>query len=288
MKDKKLLAYRINDGLGDWIMAMSVLKMVNLQYPNIAIEIYALREWTDDNHRQMRFINRVYDIIDNVDVNCTRVLYSGGYYDYIVKHMIYPEFRREWHKRYPVVPKDYVKNHLIHGMVKQFNKETRLDLKYDENVLARYKNIVPFGGKKPYVVMPSSGRNDKREGQDTKSWGTGNYKKLAKRLKDHYYIIQIGSDDQPIIKDADQIIVDQPFSEVLGVMEGAEFYVGEINGLVHLAGHHGIKTYAIYCGGKEHPGFTGYKNQIPIIENNASVDTVYSKIIEDKKKDAST
>jgi hypothetical protein len=71
-------------------------------------------------------------------------------------------------------------------------------------------------------------------------------------------------------------------------MKEAEFYVGEINGLVHLAGHHGIKTYAIYCGGKEHPEFTRYKNQIPIVENNASVDTVYSRIIEDNKNNAST
>ena len=288
MKDKKLLAYRKNDGLGDWIMAMSVLKMVNLQYPNIDIHVHANEGKEKDNHRQKRFINGVYDIIDNMDVKLTRVLHAEpSEYDYYTKDMIYFEFRAEWHKQYPEVPKDYVKNHLIHGMVKKFNEETKLNLKYDENVLARYKNIVPFGGQKPYVVMPSCGRND-RKIKDEKAWGIDNYKELARRLKEHYYIIQIGSDDQPIIKDADQIIFDQPFSEVLGIMKEAEFYVGEINGLVHLAGHHGIKTYAIYCGGKEHPDFTGYKNQIPIMENNASVDTVYSKIIEDKKRNAST
>ena len=288
MKGKKLLAYRKNDGLGDWIMAMSVLKMVNLQYPNIDIHVYANEGKEKDNHRQKRFINGVYDIIDNMDVKLTRVLhFEPSEYDYYTKDMIYPEFQIEWHERYPVVPKDYIKNHLIHGMVKKFNEETKLNLKYDENVLARYKNIVPFGGQKPYIVMPSCGRNDRKE-KDTKSWGTNNYKELARKLKEHYYIIQIGSDDQPIIKDADQIIFDQPFSEVLGIMKEAEFYVGEINGLIHLAGHHGIKTYTIYCGGKEHPDFTGYKNQIPIMENNASVDTVYSKIIEDKNKNAST
>ena len=290
MKNKKLLAYRKNDGLGDWIMAMSVLKMVNLQYPNIDIHVYADRGERTGNLRQSRYINRIYDIIDNMDAELTRVLHAiPSEYDYYTKHMIYFEFRNEWHKLYPEeVPRDYIRNHLIHGMVKNFNEETKLDLKYDENVLARYKNIVPFGGQKPYIVMPSCGRNDNNNSNANKSWGTDNYKELARRLKDHYYIVQIGSDDQPIIKDADQIIFDQSFSEVLGVMEGAEFYVGEINGLVHLAGHHGIKTYAIYCGGKEHPDFTGYKNQIPIMENNASVDTVYSKIIEDKNKNAST
>jgi len=294
VKDKKLLAYRKNDGLGDWIMAMSVLKMVNLQYPNIDIHVHAentnigfsIKEQKGDNHRQIRFLNGVYDIIDNMDVELTRVLHAEpSEYDYYTKHMIYFEFQGEWHEQYPEVPKDYVKNHLIHGMVKKFNEETKLNLKYDENVLARYKNIVPFGGQKPYVVMPSCGRND-RKIKDTKDWGIVNYKELARRLKEHYYIVQIGSDDQPIIKDADQVIFDQSFSEVLGVMKEAEFYVGEINGLVHLAGHHAIKTYAIYCGGKEHPDFTGYKNQIPIMENNASVDTVYFKIIEDNKKNA--
>ena len=297
MKDKKLLAYRKNDGLGDWIMAMSVLKMVNLQYPNIEIHVHAENTNLDiprdvvvapgkgDNHRQIRFINGVYDIIDNMDVELTRVLHAEpSEYDYYSKHMIYFEFRAEWHRLYPEVPKDYIRNHLIHGMVKKFNEETKLNLKYDKNVLARYKNIVPFGGQKPYVVIPSCGRNDREKGQqDTKSWGIDNYRELAARLKEHYYIVQVGSDDQPVIKDADQVIFDQPFSEVLGVMKEAEFYVGEINGLVHLAGHHAIKTYAIYCGGKEHPDFTGYKNQIPIMENNVSVDTVYFKIIEDKK-----
>ena len=279
MKGKKLLACRKYDGLGDWIMAMSVLKMVNLQYPNIDIHV------KKDGKKNL---NRVYDIVDNMDVKLTRVLHAEpSEYDYYTKDMIYFEFRAEWHKQYPEVPKDYVKNHLIHGMVKKFNEETKLNLKYDKNVLARYKNIVPFDGQKPYVVMPSCGSKDRKE-KDTKAWGTDNYKELARRLKEHYYIIQIGSDDQPIIKDADQIIFDQPFSEVLGIMKEAEFYVGEINGLVHLAGHHGIKTYAIYCGGKEHPDFTGYKNQIPIMENNASVDTVYFKIIEDKKRNAST
>ena len=284
MKNKKLLAYRKNDGLGDWIMAMSVLKMVNLQYPNIDIHVHANKDKGEDNYRQLRFINGVYDIIDNVDVDLTRVLHAeSSEYDYYTKDMIYSEFRPEWHSLYQEgIPRDYIKNHLIHGMVKKFNEETKLNLKYDENALARYKNIVPFGGQKPYVVIPSCGRND-RLGGDTKSWGSDNYRKLATRLKEHYYIIQIGSDDQPIIEDADQIIFDQPFSEVLGVMKEAEFYVGEINGLVHLAGHHAIKTYAIYCGGKEHPDFTGYKNQIPIMENNASVDTVYSRIVEDNK-----
>ena len=289
VKDKKLLACRKNDGLGDWIMAMSILKMVNLQYPNIDIYVYANKNKTKDNDQQFRFINGVYDIIDNVDVNLTRVLHTeSSEYDYYLKDMIYYEFRAEWHRLYPEgIPKDYIKNHLIHGMVKKFNEETKLNLKYDENVLARYKNIIPFGGKKPYVVIPSCGRNDRVE-NDTKSWGIVNYRELARRLKNHYYIIQIGSNDQPTIEDADQIIFDQPFSEVLGIMNGAEFYIGEINGLVHLAGHHGIKTYAIYCGGKEHPEFTRYKNQIPIIENNASVDTVYSKIIEDNKNNAGT
>ena len=278
--DKKLLACREYDGLGDWIMAMSVLKMVNLQYPNIDIHV------KKDGKKNL---NRVYDIVDNMDVELTRVQRAEpSEYDYYIKHMIYFEFTVEWHKQYSEgLPKDYVKNHLIHGMVKKFNEETKLNLKYDENVLARYKNIVPFGGQKPYVVIPSCGSKDRKE-KDTKAWGTDNYKELARRLKDHYYIVQIGSNDQPIIKDADQIIFDQPFSEVLGIMKEAEFYVGEINGLVHLAGHHGIKTYAIYCGGKEHPEFTRYKNQIPIVENNASVDTVYSRIIEDNKNNAST
>ncbi len=179
MGDKKLLACREYDGLGDWIMAMSVLKMVNLQYPNIDIHV------KKDGKKNL---NRVYDIVDNMDVELTRVQRAEpSEYDYYIKHMIYFEFTAEWHKQYSEgVPKDYVKNHLIHGMVKKFNEETKLNLKYDENVLARYKNIVPFGGQKPYVVIPSCGSKDRKE-KDTKAWGTDNYKEQGKVMKGPKY-----------------------------------------------------------------------------------------------------
>ena len=246
----KLLAYRKRDGLGDWMMAMSVLKMVNQQYPDIDIDVY-IEEKTDVQHR---FLQGVYDIIDNVDVKLTRVSKANPHdYDYFTGHMVYP---------YPF-PHYEQGEHCIQGMVNNFNEETNLDLKYDKKVLAQFTDIVPFSYYKPYVVIPSCGRYEKREHHDSKSWGYDNYNELAKRLREHYSIIQIGSSDQPILDDVDHVVLGRPLKHVLGIMKESEFYVGEINGMIHLAGHHGIPAYAIYCGGGEHPEFTGYENQIP-------------------------
>ena len=262
----KLLAYRKHDGLGDWIMAMSVLKMVNQQYPDIDIDVY-IEKKTDVQHR---FLQGVYDIIDNVDVKLTRVSKADSDdYDYFTGHMVYP---------YPF-PHYEQGEHCIKGMVNNFNEETNLDLKYDKKVLAQFTDIVPFSYYKPYVVMPSCGRLEKREYHDSKSWGYDNYNELAKRLREHYSIIQIGSIDQSMLHDADCVILGSPLKHVLGIMKGAEFYVGEINGLVHLAGHHGILAYAIYCGQGEHPEFTGYDSQEPTW--GKTVDHVYITIKKD-------
>ena len=283
---KKLLAYRKFDGLGDLVMAMSVLKMVNQQYPDIDINVYvdepvdssdefsSIKLLNTSNYAQHRFLQGIYDVIDNVDVKLTRVSLDGNCpdeYDYFTGHMVYP---------YPFpyyepgkAPEDA---HCIQGMVNNFNKETKLDLKYDKKVLAQFTDIIPFSYHKPYVVMPSCGRYEKRENDDSKSWGYDNYNELAKRLKEHYSIIQIGSPDQPIMHDVDCVVLGAPLKHVLGIMKGAEFYVGEINGLVHLAGHHGILTYAIYCGQGEHPRFTGYDSQVPTW--GKTIDHVYITI----------
>ena len=50
----KLLAYRKRDGLGDWMMAMSVLKMVNQQYPDIDIDVYVEETRDEENSRQQK------------------------------------------------------------------------------------------------------------------------------------------------------------------------------------------------------------------------------------------
>jgi len=272
----KLLACRKLDGLGDWIMAMSVLKMVNQQYPDIDIDVYVEEKIQKSNSGQSPILLQVvYDIIDNVDVKLTRVSKANlDDYDYYTRHMIYP---------YPLPCYELIKTfegeHCIQGMVNNFNEETNLDLKYDKKVLAQFTDIVPFSYYKPYVVIPSCGRYEKREHHDSKSWGYDNYSELAKRLREHYSIIQIGSTDQPMLHEADCVVLGSPLKHVLGIMKGAEFYVGEINGLVHLAGHHGIPAYAIYCGQGEHPEFTGYDSQIPTW--GKTLDHVYITIKKD-------
>ena len=166
----KLLAYRKNDGLGDWMMAMSVLKMVNQQYPDIDIDVYVEETRDEENSRQHRFLQVIYDITDNVDVKLTRVSKANpDDYDYYTGHMLYP---------YPLPHYELIKTfegeHLIQGMVNNFNEETSLDLKYDEKVLAQFTDIVPFSYHKPYIVMPSCGRKKDKE-PDGKWWGYDNF-----------------------------------------------------------------------------------------------------------------
>ena len=270
---KTLLAFRHNDGIGDWMMTMSILKMVNLQYPDILIDV-GMEQYYEPQ--------AIHDVVDNMNVICRRVSNPDpDEYDYYCgKVGSWGEWRGgEWRGAEKVRGG---RRHLIKGMIENFNLETGLNLQYDQKVLAQFTNIVPFNHYKPYIVMPSCGRqyggDGKRlsgeyDGWATKTFGEKRFAELAKRIKKHYDIIQVGASIEPILDEANRIIMGRSFAEVVGIMRGAEFCIGEINGLMHLAGHHGIKYYAIYCGGSEHPEFTSYENQVPTW--GISLDSVY-------------
>jgi len=239
---------------------MSVLKMVNRQYPDVKIDYLVETDMTV-----------IHDIVGGMDVALTKVTKADkSQYDYFTDHIIYPCLH---------LGED--KDHLIHGMIKNFNKRTGLNLKYESEILAQFKEI-PKTTKldKPHIVMPACGKSLSEGG---KEWGFDNFNGLADRLSEHYYIVQVGS-NEPFLDAANERHYNEPFPVVLALMKQADFFIGMVNGLAHLAGHHGINTYCIYCGGNEHPGFTGYPNQIPIIGDKISVETVYNQIRNNEKR----
>ena len=59
---KRLLIIKRSDGIGDWIMTMSVIKMINYQYPHINVFVKL-------NFENSKYKNFISDIIKNSNVD---------------------------------------------------------------------------------------------------------------------------------------------------------------------------------------------------------------------------
>ena len=115
--NKKLFAYRNFSGVGDWIMAMTVLKMVNQQYPDIDIYINlkAKNRFAGVNY-PIPLPELVQEVIKGFDVDVkgfrhySNINGVNNYYDHCTGHMGYKKDGTNF----------------IEGMVKQFNTNTGL------------------------------------------------------------------------------------------------------------------------------------------------------------------
>lgn len=256
---KTLLITRHADGIGDWIMSMSVIKLVKKQYPNMDIFI------------KLNFSNSIYkhfirEIIENSDVCTTIVEETKQNYDFICNHLIYPDLL--------YLKKRNSQHHLIKYMVDDLNVKTKLNVVY-EQTLSKITSIKNINLNKSYIIMPSCGRVEK---QGDKYFGYENYNKLSYYFfKKGIDVVQIGAKNQPKLEYTTDIFLDLSISEVLGILKNCLFYIGEVNGLLHLAGHNNIKSYGLYLG-NEHPFFTSYEDQIPIFCNDKSVEQIFNEI----------
>lgn len=267
---EKLLINNIHRGVGDYIMILSVIKMINYQYPNIDV-------FLKFNIENNKFKNFIIDLIQNSDVNMNIVDHKKQeqYYNYICDGLRYIAFidLKKHNKQY----------HLIKYMIDDLNSKTKLNVEYNKNLLSKIVNIQEISLKKPYVVMPSVGRHDKGNfgipgSTQGKHFGYENYNKLSYYFfKKGINVVQIGAKNDPALEYATDIFLDVGISKVLGILKNCLFYVGEENGLLHLAGHNDIKSYGLYLG-LSHPFFTSYEDQIPIFCNNKTVEQIFKEI----------
>ncbi|MDA0754197.1 MAG: hypothetical protein O3A49_05915 [Candidatus Marinimicrobia bacterium] len=265
---KTLLIIKRSDGIGDWIMTMSVIKMINYQYPDIDIFVKL-------NFENSKYKNFIIDIIKNSNVNVNFFQSKEQNYNYTCDGLRYPSFAdlRKRNEQY----------HVIKYMIDDLNTKTKLNVEYHEHLLSKIVNIQEVDLKKPYVVMPSVGRYDKgnfgKPGYTQgKHFGYENYNKLS-----YYFwekginVVQIGAKNDPALEYATDIFLNIYSRPTLGILKNCLFYVGEENGLLHLAGHNDIKSYGLYLG-LSHPFFTSYKDQIPIFCNDKSVEQIFKEI----------
>jgi hypothetical protein len=237
---KTLFAYRNFSGVGDWIMAMTVLKMVNQQYPDIVIDVnwIARNRFTEGNELEL-LPYLVQEIIKDFDVKIRKgqmffdLQGAGRCYDYCTGHMVYKKDGTNF----------------IEGMVKQFNLNTGLDLKYDDEVFAQYQ---PGGcgydntlsDLQPYILIQSCSkeRSVERQGKD---YGFLNMVRISEKLSKHISVIQIGQKTDLLIPNVNRFLSVE-LDLLHRLMINSVGFIGMDGGLGVYACHHSVWQYIIY------------------------------------------
>lgn len=263
----KLLAYRNFAGIGDWIMALSVLKMVNRQYPYIDIYLNITGKNLHADSREKRFLPKLTrEIIDNCDVKIKGYVHNNhGNYDYVSGHMIY----------------DKAENKLfIESMVDRFNYRTGLKLQYEPDVYvqcATIGNEEPLHSK-PYILMQSCTKRQHSR-KKWKDYGSNNMRQIAKRLGRHVDIIQVG-DKGDIELPVESTYLGFGLSTLYNLAINSLGFVGMDGMLGVFAAHSHIRQYIIYSGNFK-MNWTKFPNRMQINGNKTSNKNIARLIVED-------
>lgn len=247
-----LLIRRRFHGLGDWIMAMSVIKTINMQRPDIEVYVY------DNFPETIRSVIKSFD----VDVKITNSLEG---FDYFVSHLIYDL-------------NDY-ETHYIVSMLKKIESQHKLGLDPYSYVLSTCGNV-SSSIEKSIILMHSQGKQPSNRGKD---WGYQNFNTLAEYLSYDYKIVQVGVSGDPILTYAESVYFDIDILTLYALMSISYIYVGNADGLSVMAGVHSIPAFILYCSyDKKLFGNhirNAYPNQHPIIEDFTPAG-VYKQIME--------
>lgn len=240
--NKTMLIYRDYDGLGDWIMAMSVIKMVNLTYPNINVYV----RHTLKNRGALPYLIR--QIINGFDCKIHATVYNNSdrKFDYVSGHLVYRRNER---------------NHFVRGMIDVLNERTRLSIDFDSKNLSNYiGNAKEITVPKKYILMHSGGKRQSvsRSGKD---WGTNNFNKLAYILSKNYEIVQIGKESDEFLNTAKYKYLGVDLSTLHYLMSNCLCFIGISDGLSVYAGHHNINQFTVFCNEQDKYRNT-YKNQV--------------------------
>jgi|GEM_PF-6396176 len=256
-----LLAYRDYSGLGDWIMATAVLKMVNHQYPDM--EIFIHRRHTTPLIRE---------IVEQSGLRFTG--WRDGRrrpedFHFASGHMLYADVFRATRRG------QVLERHFMEDMVRTFNRNTGLALHYEPDTFCTFTGTeVAVDVADDYILMVSSGKRWVYTGG--KDWRRRHFRRLAERLARHGPVVQIGAAGDPPLPAARHHYLGLPLASLHFLMRRARLFVGLDNGLSHWAGHHGFPTFTIYCGRFEHPVHSIYPGQVPVVARD--VTAVYEAI----------
>lgn len=204
-------------GIGDWLMALAVLKLLNRQHPDV--EAYVSFETPREPMPEL--VPQAFAASD--------VRYRVGA----------PKWpcRRTGHLVYTRGPKPFIED-----MAGAFTRRTGIPLTY-EPVYPTFRRTVPPG--QGYIVMVSQGKRGKDIG---KEWGVQNFAALAEILAVDHEIVQIGGKYDSPLRAASRCYLGQPFDTVASVLTGARLFIGLEDGLTVLAGYLGVSQLTLYCG----------------------------------------
>jgi len=246
---KKLLVYRKWCGLGDWIMALTVLKMLNQQFPDI--DIYVNLKGKSNfaaKYVSQRLPDLVIDIIENFDVK--------------IKGYTFYDKPEEHRKSY-----DYISGHMhytrdgtpfIEDMTNNLAHMTGLRLEYKDTVFAHHgKSFVPKNPS-PYVLIQSCSKR-REKGRKGKDYGFNNMTVISRILSTQFNVIQIGQETDWFLPNVARAL-SLNLTTLHELMMNCLCFVGMDGGLGVYASHHKIKQYIIYEEA-ERFGWTNFPNR---------------------------
>jgi len=262
MPNKQLLAYRRYAGIGDWIMALSVLKMVNQQRPDIDITINtkAINLHRGDV-KPMDLPSLTTDFIKDCDVDIKDYIYemyptgSTDKYDILSGYMKY-------RKRAGI--------NFVKSMVQQFNRHTGLNIQYDPNIKARFTgtdNPTPEIAKlKPYVLIQSCSKRRHRT-QQWKDYGADNMQVIANHLKSEVNVVQVGRKGTIALNGMAAMYFSSSLPTFHKLMKNCVAFIGLDGMLGVYAANHDIPHYIIYSG-KFNFNWTDFPQRLQVNGNN--------------------
>ncbi len=249
-----LLAYRNHDGLGDWLFAVSMLKMVNNQYPEIDIDLSLHLSHSGRN-------TLIEDVATGFGVKYNKVIsfiwaHIPADYDYSTGHMIYAADSKPY----------------IESMVDVFNERTGLALEYDESALPTCQiESIELPVPDDYILMIGHGKR----ALAAKDWGYSNFNSLCTELTGMGHgVVQIGMEGDTRLNDAVYHYNGLNLGEIMYLLMNCRKLISISNGLMVLAGLHDIDQLTIYCG-NEPMGRSNWHRQMKLHEpsvNEAVVD----------------
>jgi ADP-heptose:LPS heptosyltransferase len=255
----RLLAYRNYSGIGDWIMGLTVLKMVNQQYPDMEIYLNLMTKNAHKRQKQYKVVSPfIRESIKGFDVNITGVTF----FENVKTHMNEFDYvsNLKYHKREGLF--------YIESMVNNFNRLTGLSLQYDPAVYAQYQGEVKNIISEPYILIQACSKRN-HQYPAWKDYGVKNMQQIVNHLKNSYKIYQIGGKTGPTLDGVEKHFRELSLSELHSAMLNCQAFVGLDGMLGVYAAHHAIKQFIIYSG-KFNMNWTKfpYRTQINGNKNN--------------------
>lgn len=254
--NKKMLIYRNYSGFGDWLMALSVIKMINIQYPNIDIYVN-VRSRNVFGYRQESFLlpSIILESINSFDCDLrgreffSVPITSLNNFDYVV----------------PLEYKKYERKNFMDNMVSRFNRSTGLELRYDKDIKAQYvgdgDNTHPLGGKSYILIQACSKR--KYMNKKWKDFGFKNMQEIVNALNNKIDFVQIGLESDHLLSGTVDKCLSGNLPDVYKYMINSKFFLGINGGLGVFAMVHNIKHY-ILCMDKNDFIWTDFENRVQL------------------------